>query len=47
MQLGRLLSWTAERFPDRVGIGGPRPLSYREWDARTDRYARVLADAGA
>lgn len=47
MRLGRALTWTAERFPDRVGIGGPRPLSYREWDARTNRYARVLADAGA
>jgi 2-furoate---CoA ligase len=47
MQLGRVLTWTAERFPDRAGIAGPRPLSYREWDARTNRYARVLADAGA
>lgn len=46
MNLGRALSWTAERFPERVGIWGPRPLTYREWDARTNRYARALADAG-
>lgn len=47
MDLARALSWTAERFPGRVGVWGRRPLTYREWDARTNRYARVLADAGA
>ena len=47
MHLGRALSWTAERFPDRVGVGGRHPLTYLEWDARTNRYARALAEAGA
>lgn len=47
MDLGCALTWTAERFPDRVGVWGPRPLTYREWDARTNRYARALAVAGA
>lgn len=45
--LGRVLSWTAERFPERLGVGGPYPLTYREWDARTNQYARALADVGA
>jgi 2-furoate---CoA ligase len=45
--LGRALSWTAERFPERVGVWAPHPLTYREWDARTNQYARALADAGA
>ncbi|MGH3326425.1 MAG: AMP-binding protein, partial [Streptomycetales bacterium] len=47
MQLGRALSWAAERFPERTAIGGPDPLTYRRWDARTSQYARALADAGA
>lgn len=47
MDLARALSWTADRFPGRVGVWGPRPLTYREWDARTNRYARALAVAGA
>lgn len=47
MQLGQALSWTAERFPDRVGVGGPAPLTYRQWDARTNQLARALAVAGA
>ncbi|MGH3343238.1 MAG: class I adenylate-forming enzyme family protein, partial [Carbonactinosporaceae bacterium] len=47
MHLGRALSWAAERFPERTAIGGPDPLTYRQWDARTSRYARALADAGA
>ena len=33
----RPLRWTAERHPDRRAVGGPRtPLTYAEWDARTD-----------
>jgi 2-furoate---CoA ligase len=46
MQLGQALSWTAERFPHRTATGGRRPLTYREWDARTNQYARALAGAG-
>jgi 2-furoate---CoA ligase len=46
MVLGRALSWTAERYPDRPAVTGPRALSYAEWDARTNRLARALANLG-
>lgn len=46
MVLGRALSWTAERFPGRTAVGGERPLTYREWDARTNQLARALAALG-
>jgi 2-furoate---CoA ligase len=42
MVLGRALSWTAERFPERTAVGGDRPLTYRQWDARTNQLARAL-----
>ncbi|MQA04602.1 MAG: AMP-binding protein [Streptosporangiales bacterium] len=46
MDIGRALSWTAERFPERVGIAGTQRLTYRQWDARTNQIARALLDAG-
>ncbi|MGC7101366.1 class I adenylate-forming enzyme family protein [Amycolatopsis lurida] len=46
MDLGTVLRWTAERYPDRRAVGGPEPLSYAEWDVRTDRLARALAGQG-
>src|SRR5204862_7115458 len=46
MVLGRALSWTAERYPDRPAVGGDRPLSYAQWDARTNQLARGLAGLG-
>ncbi len=46
MVLGRALSWTAERGPDSVAVGGERPLSYGQWDARTNQLARALAGLG-
>jgi 2-furoate---CoA ligase len=46
MVLGRALSWTAERYPERQAIGGERPLSYGAWDARTNQLARALAALG-
>ncbi|MCF6506602.1 long-chain fatty acid--CoA ligase [Blastococcus sp. MG754426] len=46
MDLATALSWTAERHPDRRAVGGPRPMSYRQWDARTNQLARALADLG-
>jgi 2-furoate---CoA ligase len=46
MVLGRALSWTAERFPDRPAVAGERALSYRQWDARTNQLARALAALG-
>ena len=30
-----------------MGVWGRPALTYREWDARTNRYARALAEAGA
>ncbi|GAA4930015.1 AMP-binding protein [Streptomonospora halophila] len=47
MDLGTVQSRTAERYPDLRAVGGPVPLTHREWDARTDRLARVLAAHGA
>jgi 2-furoate---CoA ligase len=46
MLLGRALSWTAERHPERVAIAGERPLTYAEWDRRTNRLARGLGGLG-
>ena len=46
MDVGTVLSWTAERYPNRRAVGGPRPLTYRQWDARTNQLARTLAAHG-
>ena len=46
MDIGRMLSWTADRYPDRLAVGGPRPLTWRQWDARTNQLARALAGQG-
>ncbi len=46
MVLGRALSWTAQRYPERTAVGGARPFTYREWDARTNQLARALAGLG-
>ncbi|MBV9197920.1 MAG: acyl--CoA ligase [Solirubrobacterales bacterium] len=46
MVLGRALSWTAERYPEHTAVAGERPLTYREWDRRTNRLARALAELG-
>lgn len=46
MDLGSALRRSAERFPARRAVGGPRPLGYAEWDTRTDRLAAGLAAAG-
>lgn len=47
MDLATAFRWTAERHPDRRAVGGPAPLTYREWDALTDRTAHALHDLGA
>jgi len=44
MDIGRMLSWTADRYPGRLAVGGPRPLTWRQWDARTNQLARALAE---
>ena len=46
MDIGRMLTWTADRYPGRLAVGGPRPLTWRQWDARTNRLARALAARG-
>jgi 2-furoate---CoA ligase len=46
VDLARALTWTAERYPARRAVGGPRPMTYREWDAHTNRLARALAGLG-
>lgn len=44
--LGRALTWTAERYPERTAVAGERPLTYGEWDRRTNRLARALGTLG-
>ncbi|HZD65907.1 MAG TPA: class I adenylate-forming enzyme family protein, partial [Acidimicrobiales bacterium] len=46
MDLGRVLSWAAERHPARRAVGGERPLSYRQWDGWTNQLARALGALG-
>lgn len=46
MDVGRMLSWSAERYPHRRAVGGAVPLTYRQWDARTNQLARALAGLG-
>jgi 2-furoate---CoA ligase len=46
MDVARMLTWTADRYPNRRAVGGPSPLTYRQWDARTSQLARVLAGLG-
>ncbi|MPZ63225.1 MAG: AMP-binding protein [Propionibacteriales bacterium] len=47
MDLGTALSLTAERYPDRPGVvSADGRLSYREWDARTNKIARALLGLG-
>lgn len=47
MDLVTTLRWAVERNPDRQAVRGTgRWLSYREWDARTDRLAGALRSLG-
>jgi 2-furoate---CoA ligase len=46
LDLATALAWTAERHPDRRAVGGPRPMTYRQWDAHTNQLARALLDLG-
>lgn len=46
MDLGTMLCWTAERYPHRRAVGGPDPLTYAEWDARTNQLGRALGELG-
>ncbi len=46
MDLATAFVGTADRCPGRRAVGGPRPMTYREWDARTNQLARALLDLG-
>lgn len=46
MNIGRTLTWTAERFPDRPAVAGSRRMSYRQWDERTNRIANAITALG-
>lgn len=46
MNIGRTLTWTAERFPERPAVAGTRRMSYRDWDLRTNRIANALTGLG-
>jgi 2-furoate---CoA ligase len=46
VDIGRVLSWTADRYPTRLAVGGPEPMTYAQWDAHTNRLARALAELG-
>ena len=46
MDIARMLTWTADRYPGRKAVGGPEPLTYRQWDARINQLARTLAGLG-
>lgn len=46
MELGRVMSWTAWRFPERMGFAGSRRMTYEEWDRRTNQIANGLLSLG-
>ena len=46
MDVARMLTWTADRYPRHRAVGGASPLTYRQWDARTSQLARALASLG-
>jgi 2-furoate---CoA ligase len=46
MNVATMLRWSAERWPQCRAVGGPQPLTYAQWDDRTDRLARALAGLG-
>lgn len=46
MELGRALTWTARRHPERIGFVGSRRMSYREWDERTNQIAHAMLASG-
>lgn len=47
MDLATAFRWTTERYPQRRAVGGPAPMTYAEWDTRTDRVGHALHALGA
>jgi 2-furoate---CoA ligase len=46
MDVATMLRWSAERWPERRAVGGPQPLTYAQWDDRTDGLAQALGGLG-
>lgn len=46
MDLAKVMSWAAERYPMRRAVGGRNPMTYAEWDARVNQLARALVELG-
>ena len=46
MEIGRTLTWTAERFPERIAFAGSRRMTYSQWDERTNRIANAMLALG-
>lgn len=46
MDIATALRWSAERYPQRLAVGGVAPLTYAEWDNRTDELAMALLTLG-
>src|ERR1700759_3251902 len=46
MDLATAWDWTVERYPHRRAVGGPEPMTWAEWDARTAHLAHALAGLG-
>lgn len=46
MDLSTAMAWVADRHPERRAVGGAQPMTYRQWDARTNQLARVLVGLG-
>ncbi|MCD2192179.1 acyl--CoA ligase [Actinomycetospora endophytica] len=46
MDLATAWAWTVERYPRRRAVGGPEPMTWAEWDARTAGLAHALAELG-
>ena len=46
MDLATAWTWAVERHPHRRAVGGPAPMTWAQWDARTARLAHALAALG-
>jgi 2-furoate---CoA ligase len=46
VDLATAWAWTVERFPHRRAVGGPHPMTFAAWDARTARLAHALVGLG-
>src|ERR1700759_158940 len=46
MDLATAWDWTVERYPHRRAVGGPTPMAWAAWDARTAPLAPALAGLG-